>query len=252
MPSAPHHSADTPREQSPRRSRLHAIARYALYGTAGLVVVILLASVAWKASGSNEWELEFERNGVLVHSLKAPGTFGKQFRATMVADYSLDHLVAGLIENSTEENCRKHIPNCIDVRVIKPWSSKVMSDTVLWKLALPGPFKPREVIMRSQVMQNPETEAVTIHLIAAPNAVPYNQDAVRVSHVQNRWTFTPLDNGKVKIEFLQDMSMGGMMPTTLVNLAGAEEVYKFIHDQLPALLDNKRIKQMDYKFIKES
>lgn len=232
-----------------RRSWLAAAGRFVLYAGASLIVLIFLANLIWKASGSNRWELEFERNGVEVYSLKSPGAFNKQYKAVMQADYSLDHLVAGLIENSTIEHCRNHIPDCIDMQLIKPWNPETMSDTVMWKLGLPDPFKPREIIMRSQVTQDPATKAVSIDVIAAPNAVERNDDAVRLTHVQNRWVYTPLDNGNVEIQFIQDMDMGGMFPSFLLNLAGAEEVYKFIHDQLPGLLDSDRLRSIDYTFV---
>jgi hypothetical protein len=48
------------------------------------------------------------------------------------------------------------------------------------------------------------------------------------------------------------MDMGGTFPRFLLNLAGAEEVYKFIHDQLPQLLDKTELRGVRYDFIKEA
>ncbi|WP_395787565.1 hypothetical protein [Aquimonas sp.] len=246
-------TGDSPSETIARpRSRLMRLLRLSTYLLAGLVLFIFLVNLLWKASGDNQWHLEFERNGVQVYSLKEPGTYNKRFRALTRTDYTLTHLVAGLIENATLDNCLNSIPDCVDLKVISPWDSKTMSDTVLWKLGLPAPFTAREIVIRSQVSQDPVSRAVTIDVIAAPNSAPRNPDAIRLTHVQNRWIYTPKENGQVEIEFIQDMDMGGTFPRFLLNLAGAEEVYKFIHDQLPQLLDKTELRGVRYDFIKEA
>lgn len=244
-------SADTGSVSKPKRSLARKILRWVTYGAASLIVIFTLLNIAWTMSGSNQWEIEIDKNGVQVYSLKSPGSYLKQYRAVMQGDYSLNHLVAGLIENSTMDMCKNHIPSCVDVQVIEPWNTKTMSDTVLWKLALPEPFMPRETLIRSQVSQDPLTKAVTVDVIAAPNAAPRNPDSIRITHMQNRWKYTPLDQGKVEIEFLQDFDMGGLFPSFLLNLAGAEETYKFIHDQLPGLLDRDELRSTTYEFIEE-
>lgn len=238
------------------RSLPRRIIRVAAYGLAGAIVTVFLANVIWKMSGSNRWELEFEKNGVQIYSLKAPGAYVKQFKGVMRAEYSLNHLIAGLIENSNMEVCRNFIPNCIDMQVVEPWSSRTMSDTVMWKLALPPPFSPREVIMQSQVAQDKETGKVVVDIIAAPNKLPRNHDSVRLTHIHNRWIYTPLGknsqgNHQVEIEFVQDIDMGGLFPDFLQNLAGGAETYRFLHDQVPALLNNEKLKAIKYDFIAE-
>ena len=234
-----------------RASRARRIATRAIYALAALIVAVYAANVLWKMSGSNRWELETEKNGVKIYSLKAPGSSLMQFKAVMRARYSLNHLIAGLIENSNMEVCRKFIPACVDMQVVEPWSSRTLSDTVLWKLQLPGPFAPREIILQSQVAQDPVTKKIVVDILAAPNKLPRNKDAVRVTHIQNRWTYTPLGNGEVEIEFLQDADMGGMFPDFLQNLAGVSSTYQFIHDQLPALLDSEKLRRTRYDFIEE-
>jgi len=247
-------AADTSQVAQPKpvSSKLKRSLGLAGIGAAGLVVAIFAGNIIWKMSGSSQWELEFEKNGVRVYSLKAPGAENKQFRAVARAKYRLNQLVGGLIENSTPDNCKNNIPGCIEMKVVSPWSAKTMSDTVMWKLGLPGPFSPREMILRSQVAQDPVTKAVTVNIIGAPNALPRSPGSVRVTHLQNRWIYTPVGNGEVEIEFLQDVDMGGMFPTILLNLGGAEQTYQFIHDQLPGLLDTEKLRTIEYDFITEA
>ncbi len=241
-----------PAARQPRPKRMKRALRIARYGAAIAIVAIFAANVLWKISGSNTWKLELDKNGVQVYSLKAPGAYNKQYRAVMRGHYTLNQLVAGLIQNSTLDICKNHIPGCVDVKVIDPWSTRTMTDTVLWKLALPAPFSPRETLIRSQVSQDPKTKVVTVDVMAAPNSAPRNADAVRLTHMQNRWVYKPVGKGEVEIEFLQDIDMGGMFPAFLLNLVGAEETYKFLHDQLPPLLDRDALRAAQYDFIAEA
>jgi hypothetical protein len=47
------------------------------------------------------------------------------------------------------------------------------------------------------------------------------------------------------------MDMGGMFPDFLLNLAGADETYVFLHDQLPGLLNRDQLRAARYDFITE-
>lgn len=242
---------NSPNQAAQRPSKIKRMLRALPLLGAGIVVAIAVSQVAWQLSGDNQWHLEMEQNGVQVYSLKSPGNYNKQFKAVMKAQYSLNHLVAGLIENSTPENCKKNIPGCMEVKIIEPWNSKIMSDTVLWKLELPPPFSPREMILRSQVSQDPTTKTVTVDIMGAPNAAPRNSDAVRLTELHNRWIYKPLGGGQVEITFVQNMDMGGLFPRMLLNLGGAEETFNFIHDQLPKLLDREPLRKAKYDFISE-
>lgn len=244
-------NADTTVGSNQPSSRLKGVLKFMGYGIAVLLVAIFAANALWTMSGSNDWELEFEQNGVKVYSLKSPGAYTKQYKAVARAKYTLNQLVAGLIENSTLDNCRNHIPGCVDLKVIDPWSAKTMSDTVLWKLALPSPISPREMILRSQVSQDPKTKTVTIEIMGAPNSAPRNADSIRLTSLHNRWRYTPVGNGEVEIEFYQDMDMGGLFIDVMVNFGGAEETYNFIHNQLPGLLDREQLRKAKYNFIVE-
>jgi len=222
-----------------------------IFVCASLVVLTFVTSKVWKSSGSGEWELELEKNGVEVFSMKSPGSSVKQYKGVMQSDYSLNHLVAGLIENSTLDNCKNNIPNCVDLQVLDEWDANLMSDTVLWKLELFPPLKPREILIRSHVNQDEVTKVVSVDIYGAPNRIPRNENTVRLSYIQNKWVYTPVAEGQTQIEFYQDMNMGGLFPDFLLNLAGADETYKFLHDQLPGLLNNDGLSSKKYDFIAE-
>jgi hypothetical protein len=222
-----------------------------LFGAASLIMVVYVASVAWTMSGSHQWELELDKDGVQVYSFKAPGSFNKQFKGVTRGDYSQSQFVAALLlDNHSLDNCKQWIPTCIGLQVLEPYSEKAQGDSVLWTLELlPPVFKNREYVIKSHAEQHPETKVVAIDILAAANKVPLNDCCVRITHIHNRWQITPLDDGQVEVQLVQDFSMGGFFPDFLLNLANAEETYKLFHDQLPALVNKEKYRVAEFEFI---
>lgn len=240
------------KDSKPADGRMKKILKIMLYGGSALIVFLFVLDIMWVGSGSNEWKLEMEKNGVKVYSLKTPGTSKKMFRSSMQMDYhSLSQLVAGQIENANMETCKELVLGCMDLQVVHPFDPKEMSDTMLWKIKLPGPFLPRENLIKSQIYQDKKTKAVTIEIMAAPNEIPRNLGAIRTTNIHNIWEFTPLETGRVQIDYFLDMGLGGMFPDHLMNVGAVNTMYTWIHDLFPKLVDRKQFRTIQYDFIEE-
>ncbi|NOU17191.1 MAG: hypothetical protein HOO91_06490 [Bacteroidales bacterium] len=238
-------------ETANSKTKLKKFFKYLLFGTSSLIVLIVVWKLIWISSGSNQWKLEKDKNGVKVYSLKTPGVSVKKFRATVNVKYSLSHLVALFIMDNSLENAKEWFPNCTDVKVIEPWNPTAHYETVLWKFDMIFPFSPRELITTTQVTQDKESKVVVVDVFAAPSKIPLNEGYVRAKEVHNRWKFTPHENGEVEMELLQDFSMGGLFPEFPMNLAGANGLYTMFHDQLPKLLNKEKYQNIKYDFIEE-
>ena len=64
-----------------------------LYVFIFLIVILLLSQWIWKISGSNQWELEIDKNEVKIYTLKAPGTYWKKFKVNGQFKSSLSGIV---------------------------------------------------------------------------------------------------------------------------------------------------------------
>lgn len=233
-----------------RWKRLLALSPYLI---SGLIVAVFLGNFIWRLSGSDTWKLVQEKNGVKIYSMKIPGEYKMLFKATHELDYySINQAVAGQVANATMETCKNLVLGCLDFQVIEPFSSKAKSDVVLWKIQLPPPFEPRENLIQSQIQQDKVTKAVRIDILAAPNKIPMNDGSVRTTHNHCVWTFTPQANGKLGIEYIQDISLGGFFPDLLINLTAPATMYTWIHDLLPGLLDRPGFHNIKYDFLQEA
>ena len=222
-----------------------------LFGAASLIAVAYAAGAAWTLSGSSKWELEIDKDGVQVYSFKAPGSYLKQFKGVTRARYTQSQVVASLmLDNDSLQNCKDWIPVCVDLKVLEPYNDKAQGDSVLWTLELLPPlFKNREYVIKSHAAQDPMTQVVSVDIMAAANKVPLHDCCVRIAHIHNRWQVSPVQQGMVEVQLVQDFSMGGFLPDLLLNLGGAEETYKLFHDALPRLVDKERYRAASFDYI---
>jgi hypothetical protein len=232
---------------------LKKAAKVLLFGAAALILARFAVDVAYTNSGSDQWELDIDKNGVKVYSYKAPGSYRKQVRGVIRAKYTQSQIVAALmLDNHSLANCKEWIPVCIDVKTIEPYSAKAQGDTVLYTLELMPPvFTNREYLIKSRSQQDPKTKVVTVDIQSATNKIPLNDCCVRISHIHNRWQITPVGKGEVEIQLTQDFTMGGFFPDSLLNLGVAEETYKLLHDKLPGYLNKEKYINAKLDYIEE-
>lgn len=233
---------------------LKRAAKAILIGAASLIAVCEVASVVWTMSGSNQWELEIDKDGIQVYSFKASGSYLKQFKGVTRAPYTQSQIVASLmLDNGSLDNCKEWIPVCVGLTVLEPYNAKAQGDSVLWTLELMPPlFKNREYVIKSHAAQDPQTQVVSVDIMAAANKVPLNACCVRITHIHNRWQVAPAQKGWVDLQLVQDFSMGGFFPDLLINLSGAEQTYKLFHDLLPRLVDKEKYQSARFDYIAQS
>jgi len=219
------------------------------------ILILLVGSLKWlwMMSGSGEWVLKKDEGGVQVYSLKSPGHNITQFKSVMESDMTVTQVAASLLlENHSLENCKKWIPTCVGDVVVEPYSENSQGDSILWTLELlPPVFKNREFLIRTQAAQDPDTKVVSVDITAASGKLPRNDCCLRVTQAHNRWTLTPLDSGKIRIELIQDTSMGGFFPDFLINLAGADEAHKLFKDLLPGIIGQEQYRTAELSYVDE-
>ncbi|RSZ60411.1 hypothetical protein HF313_20035 [Massilia atriviolacea] len=207
-------AAAAPPATPKRKSRFARFARFALYGLLALAVILALSHVLWNRSGSNAWELAMDKEGVKVWTMKTPGTDLVRIKAATRIKSSLAGMVK-LLEDL--ESCVD--AKCYDASVIQPIATmpNQYAAFVQFKFDIPG-LKTREYVLLQEHIQDPVSKKLDINIIAAPNRIPRDACCVRITHLHNHWTLTPLKNGELDIEFMQDTDIGGL-PYFLANPA---------------------------------
>ena len=215
--------------------------------------VVVLAAVAgdtiWKASGSAEWKLAKDEDGVKVYTLKVPGDKLIKTKTVMEGDYTLSQVAAPHIIDHNLETCKKWIPNCSAVKVIKDFDPVTRNSVDMWTLDFPSPFRDRELLISTIASQDKASKAVALDVVVLPNVLPHNEGIVRVEHMHNRWKFTPTRNGKVEVELIQDTNLGGSFPYFMMNMVIADESHAFFRNELRKVLLEEKYVNARFDFI---
>lgn len=211
----------------------------------GLIIILLIAHLFWNQSGSNQWDLAIDENGVKVWTIKTPGSNLIRIKATVKVKSSLSGMVK-LLEDL--ESCVD--AQCYDAKVLQPVDSLPghYAAFVRFKYDIPG-FNTRDYVLYQTHIQDQKSKQLVIDIIAAPDAIPRDECCVRISHLHNNWRITPLANNELDIEFRQDTDFGGV-PYFLANYALKQGTYEILLG-MQGLMDMEKYRTAKIKDIRE-
>jgi hypothetical protein len=208
-----------------------------------LVALYLVARVIWRFSGSNQWELFAEKDGVKVYTLKAQGVDLTQLRAVLRVRSRLATIVKYLQDPETSK-----IYGASGYGIESEAGGQVQYNYV--RYPYPYPFKSRDQALRISAYQNPQTKEVFAWILAVPDKAPRNECCVRTTHMSNTWRLTPLGNGQVEIEIIMNMADGGWMPDELTNMERPKFAF-WVLPKLQGVLDREQYRNAKVDYIKE-
>jgi hypothetical protein len=223
------------------------IAKFVSLGALTLVAILLIAHMAWNRSGSNQWELEIDKDGVKVYSLKSPGSSLKQFKMVTRIKTTLNRVVASLTDSDLE-NCKEwYKERCVGVQSVVPWNQKGQHYVTLFRVNYPSPFSPRDILTKGQFTQDPKSKAVFVEFTAAPDMLPKNDCCFRIVHMSNTWRLTPLENGEIEVENTHNTDFG--LPYILYNRRMPDALYN-VGINLPKFFNKEKYNNASFDFIK--
>jgi hypothetical protein len=209
------------KDKGPNKAR-----RILLVGSATLIGVLAAAHFVWLGSGSPDWKFKEERNGIAIWTQKSPGNPLLMGRAK----FRVKSTIGGIVKIVYDLNVHK-ANNMMKVTFMESErTSGYYSVFNTFTQDMPFPFKKRQFVLLSQHVQNPQTGAIELNAMAAPNKVAPSDCCVRLVHLHNRYTLTPVGNGEVDIDFFWDLDLGGAFPYVLQNLTLPGALYKAMDD----------------------
>lgn len=216
------------------------------------LIITTLVHIIWKNSGNNEWKLKIDKDGTQVYSMKIPGNNMVLLKGVTTWNYSLSQCVAPFFDKSIQDDPSKWIPMCTYYNVIEEnYYKGFQTNLQLYRWNMPGPFKPREILVLGNVKQDSVTKVITLENIAVPNAIPPTKGYVRTAHHHNVWKFTPKTDGSVRIEFIMDMNLGGFFPEMPINFKGKDQVFEILNVAYPKLMKKYVEENTKFDFIHE-
>jgi hypothetical protein len=220
--------------------RLRAFLKYFVLP---LFVLIYISQIVWKMSGSNAWELQVDKNGVKVYTLKSPGSDLLLSKATINLDSTLSAGVAFLQDHST---CQEF--SCLKADMFYKASEQLYYSAFYY--GMPFGLKDREFVVSSLFYQDPQTKTVHYHHISEPGLMPADDSVFRIISFVVIYKITPLENGQVEFEMSRKFDVGGYLPDYLMNMGFAEDHYELMLE-LKKYIEKEKYQNMQFDFIEE-
>jgi ribosome-associated toxin RatA of RatAB toxin-antitoxin module len=205
--------------------------------------IILFSLCRISSADSTDWVLQKNENGIAVYTRYAQGTHIKEVRVVNVVESSLSGLVALLLD---VKNYPNWIYACSEASVLKEINS--LEQYQYQVTDVPWPVSDRDVVSHFKLQQDSITKIVTAMNTAKPEYIPKKDDRVRVQHFQSNYKFTPLPDGKVKVEFELYVDPGGNVPDWLINSNIVTAPYKTTLALIKQLPDYQKA---SFDFIRE-
>lgn len=204
--------------------------------------LLLLAATA---SLAEEWKLERDRDGVTVHTRRVEGIAFKEYKGATRVDARLSTLIAVFndIEASTE-----WVDKCERMELVERVSP---TETITYAYTpAPWPVKDRDAVVRSIIVQDPETKIVTITQRATPDHLPRERKAVRVERIESQWTFKPMEDGAVELTYQVLTDPGGGLPAWLVNAVSVSQPFNTVKG-MREMAAREKYRDATYDYISE-
>lgn len=205
------------------------------------VIIVLL--LFYFVTPTLAWQLTKNQSGIKVYLREKKGSAFKQYRAVGYVNASISSLVAIMNDTAYLKNWINRTKKAEILKQISATES--VNRTVT---AAPWPLKDRETIYHTKFSQT-NSGVVTVTSKAWPNYLPKNS-MVRVTKMRALWRFTPMKNGRVKIEHIGHVNPGGSIPAWAANLFVVDIPFKTMKG-LITHVKKKRFKSAKIDFIQE-
>ena len=225
------------------KTRIRRVVKIVAFGSVCLMALLFLVHTIWRMSGSNRWQLVQDESGIKVYTLKTPGSDLIQVKGTVRVHSTLGGIVKFMVDPAT---CSDY--GCYDSHTVERVDDQLQYNS--FRFPTPFPFKTRELVVRSQIDQNPQTKEVLLVVAAAPDKTPPSDCCFRVTQMNNTWQLTPLGNQEVEIEYVMNMNEGGSMPDLMLNWERPRLVFSVLQG-LQRLIIKENYQNLALGFIAE-
>ncbi len=177
-----------------------------------LAPMAALALLAASPAPGQDWTLvrEDSRRDIVIHERARPDGY-LEFRGVTHVESRLSAFVA-LLEDF------EAMPDWLyRTREIMPIERLSDTESYWYSInSMPFPLRDRDIVLHTLVDQDPETQVLTAVAVGDPDYRPEDERYVRMPVIESSWTFIPLSDGRVRVEFSGFADPGGGVSSGLL------------------------------------
>lgn len=218
-----------------------------LFGVFSILVIFYVGDWIWFKSGTNEWQLTRDRDGIKIWTLKSPGSRITKIKLHMQLKSKLASMIKLIEDPTSGPDVGAKEVNMLEMKVSPSGDFSAYYEC---KIDLPFPFKDRQSVILILHSQDSISKQIEMNVFAAPNRLPPDDSYVRPTHMHNIWYLTPLENGLIDIEYYQDSDIGGSVPYFINNVIAIEALFE-LFSKFQDFMNLERFKSAEFDYVKE-
>ncbi|MEZ4952974.1 MAG: START domain-containing protein [Saprospiraceae bacterium] len=194
---------------------------------------------------SDGWELKREKGGIKVYLRESANSDIKELKFETELEASLSSIAAILTDVTGFDDW-------VYASVTSETVRKVSDTEVIYytEMDFPWPMSNRDLVLRSRFWQDPHTLAFHSQTYSVHDEMPEKDGIIRMKKADIHWIFTPIGNGKLKLNYFLSSDPGGSIPAWMVNLA-ADQGPLLTMVKFKEAIEKEKYKNAKLAFVQE-
>jgi ribonuclease HI len=211
-----------------------------------LPLLLLFSFQSIFSQNHHDWELKRDKGGIKVYVRDADDSKIKELKFTTTVQASLSAVTAVL---SNVEGFDDWVYASVKSETIK----KVSETEVYYytEIDFPWPFNNRDLVLHTVFWQDAKTLSINSKTTSVHWMKPEEDGLVRISKADLRWTFTPVGNGTLRVDYYLKSDPAGNIPAWLINLAADQGPLQTMV-KFKEMLELEKYKNAKLAFVQEA
>lgn len=163
---------------------------------------------------AQEWEFAKEKDGIRIYTRQEKESSFKAFKGETDLHATVEEVLA-TVEDVAQFT--KWDEDVSEIRILEHELGKSLKYYVVYDI--PWPFKDRDLCIDAHINSDPSTGGKMLIAGPIPEAVPLNDENVRITEYWQKWIIAPLANGLVHVTIEGFADPAGDVPAWVVNMA---------------------------------
>jgi len=184
-----------------------------------ILLIVLISFYSTSVLAQYEWELRQDKDEIFIYTRSLPDKKYLEFKASTEVEASLHSLMA-LIKS---------------VDQMSTWMGNFKENELLdskgfWhQVSYHEVYVPiiynRDLVLELEMRQEKAANAIRIDMRCLPDYLPEKKKKARIQEMHGYWLCTPIDNGKIRIEYSMYVDPGSTIPGWLYNMRIKKDPY---------------------------
>lgn len=177
------------------------------------LLILSVLSISFNIQ-AQDWEMVKETSEMQVYVRKAEDSKLKEVKINSSISCPMSELVMALED---VESHKDWVKSTIDSKYVE----KTDAANFYYYIStdMPYPVKDRDVVIKYNRSQDPNSKVVTNSYKGVADKMEPQKKFIRIPFFEAGYTLVPSAGGKIDLEYLFKVDVGGTMPTWIVNMA---------------------------------